>query len=312
MEACDPVRSVKRQPISPRFAWPLNQLRGEEWISTILCWGTLAAAALYRSFSKAADGFGVSCGVVSKATARLGRHISTRLLYWITRSVMLTDVAQHYYCSYRRLLEELDEVNREITRDRELAGGRLRIVAHSMLIGAPFARPVWSFSDACPGVNLAVSFRRDDTIDLFDGQYDIALVPHDHVAQSTAIRRTLTKSKKIFVAARAYLASRAAPNHCADLSGHEVLLDPLLRQRGTDLIAIIEGRRLETVIALFARRQRRAAALCRIGRRRHRGHSRCDGARRRRVWTAACLRIFYLTCAAAFDLHLPLDRTLPR
>src|ERR1700710_1980018 len=93
------------------------------------------AAAQYRSFSKAADALGVSCGAVSKAIARLEQHTHTRLLHRTTRSVVLTEEAQHYYCSCRRLLEELDEANHQITRGGERTGGRLRLVVHSMLIG---------------------------------------------------------------------------------------------------------------------------------------------------------------------------------
>src|ERR1700748_131478 len=86
------------------------------------------AAAQYRSFSKAAEALGVSCGAISKAVVRLQRATHTRLLHRTTRSVVLTEEAQHYYCSCRRLLEELDEANHRIMHGHELGGGRLRLV----------------------------------------------------------------------------------------------------------------------------------------------------------------------------------------
>jgi DNA-binding transcriptional LysR family regulator len=204
------------------------------------------AAAQYRSFSKAADALGVSCGAVSKAIARLEQHTHTRLLHRTTRSVVLTEEAQYYYCSCRRLLEELDEANHQITRGGERTGGRLRLVVHSMLIGDAFAQLVSSFSAAHPGVNVVVSLH-DSLVDMFDGQYDMALVPHNHVEQSAAIRRTLARSKKIFVAAPEYLSRHGSPVEAADLRKHVLLLDPKLRQKGTDYVTVVEDGRLVNV-----------------------------------------------------------------
>jgi DNA-binding transcriptional LysR family regulator len=198
------------------------------------------AAAQFRSFSKAAVALGVSCGFISKAVAKLESQTGTRLLHRTTRSVALTEEAHLYYFSCCRLLEELDEANRRITHDREVSGGRLRLVVHSMLIGERFAKLISTYNASCPDVNLIVSMH-DGPVNLYDGQYDIALVPPDRVEQTAVIRRTLVRCRKIFVAAPPYLAERAAPKDSAELGGHFLLLDPMVRQKGRDVFGVVEG-----------------------------------------------------------------------
>jgi DNA-binding transcriptional LysR family regulator len=197
------------------------------------------AAAQFRSFSKAAVALGMSCGSVSKAIAKLETHTGTRLLHRTTRSVTLTEEAQLYYCSCRRLLEELDEANRRLMHEKELASGPLRLVVHSMLIGDSLARLISMYNDLCPEVNLTVSMH-DGFVNLYDGQYDIAVVPPDRVENSAVIRRTLVRSKKIFVASPGYLSSHSSLQKCADLSCHFLLLDPKVRKKGSDLIEVME------------------------------------------------------------------------
>ena len=97
------------------------------------------AAAQHRSFSRAADSLGVTTGSISKAIAKLETSLQTRLLHRTTRSVTLTEQAQAYYLTCRRLLEELDEANRRITQERDVDSGKLRLVVHPMLIGETFS-----------------------------------------------------------------------------------------------------------------------------------------------------------------------------
>jgi DNA-binding transcriptional LysR family regulator len=207
------------------------------------------AATQFRSLSRAAEALSVSCGSVSKAISKLEAHTRTRLLHRTTRSVALTEEAQLYYQSCYRLLQELDEANRRITHERELAGGQLRVVAHSMLIGNSFSRLISTYSASFREVNLIVSMY-DGPINLYEGQYDIALVPPDRIEHSAVIRRTLARCRKIFVAAPSYLTVRSSPNDSVELSNHFLLLDPAVRQKGSNAIQVAEEARLVNVTPL--------------------------------------------------------------
>jgi DNA-binding transcriptional LysR family regulator len=210
---------------------------------------TFVAVAQHRSFSKAAASLGVTTGSISKAIAKLEVSIQTRVLYRTTRSVSVTDAAQSYYLSCCRLLEELDEANRRITQEREIDSGRLRLVVHPMLVSKTFSRLVSSYHAFAPNVNLMVSVQ-EEAVNLYDGHFDMAILPPHLVEQSAVIRRTLSTSPHIFVAAPGYLEQCGIPETASELANHFILLDPASRQKGTNFIDLLEDGKSVSVLPM--------------------------------------------------------------
>jgi DNA-binding transcriptional LysR family regulator len=204
------------------------------------------AAARYQSFSKAADSLNVTTGSISKAIAKLEGCIQTRVLLRTTRSVALTDAAQPYYLSCCRLLEELDEANRRISQEHEVNGGRLRLVVHPMLMSETFSRLVRRYRAIAPNVSLVVSVQ-DGATNLYDGRFDIAILPPHLVEQSAVIRRTLSRSPRILVASPAYLEQYGTPDTASQLADHFMLVDPESRKKSADFIELHEGGRRVSV-----------------------------------------------------------------
>jgi DNA-binding transcriptional LysR family regulator len=154
----------------------------------------------------------------------------------------LTDAAQSYYLICCRLLDELDEANRRIAMEHEANGGKLRLVVHPMLVNAAFSRLVRRYRAIAPHVSLVVSVQ-DHAANLFDGRFDIAMLPPQLVEQSTVIRRTLLRSSRILVAAPAYLEQYGIPESAAKLANHFLLIDPETRKKSADSIDLHEGGR---------------------------------------------------------------------
>src|ERR1700761_1120164 len=198
------------------------------------------AAARYQSFSKAAESLNVTTGSVSKAIAKLEECIQTRVLLRTTRSVSLTEAAQSYYLSCCRLLEELDEANRRIARSREVDSGKLRLIVHPMLMSETFSRLVQGYRAIAPNVSLIVSVQ-EGTANLYDGRFDMAILPPHLVEQSAVIRRTLSASPRIFVAAPAYLEQYGVPQSAAELTHHFLLLDTDSRKKGVEVVDLFES-----------------------------------------------------------------------
>ncbi|RFU48842.1 LysR family transcriptional regulator [Paraburkholderia sp. DHOC27] len=198
------------------------------------------AAARYQSFSKAAESLNVTTGSVSKAIAKLEACIQTRVLLRTTRSVSLTEAAQPYYLSCCRLLEELDEANRRIARSREVDSGKLRLIVHPMLMSETFSRLVQGYRAIAPNVSLIVSVQ-EGTANLYDGRFDMAILPPHLVEQSAVIRRTLSASPRIFVAAPAYLEQYGVPQSAAELTHHFLLLDTDSRKKGVEVVDLFES-----------------------------------------------------------------------
>lgn len=198
------------------------------------------SAAQHQSFSKAATSLGVTTGSISKAIAKLEASIQTRVLHRTTRSVTLTEEAQSYYLSCCRLLEELDEANRRIMREREVDSGKLRLVIHPMLVSETFSQFLSAYRAVAPNVNLVVSVH-EGAVNLYDGQFDMAMLPPHQVEQSAVIRRTLFKSSRSLVASADYLAQRGTPHRAADLAAHFLLLPSQSRQKNTNYVQVIEN-----------------------------------------------------------------------
>ncbi|MFM0092984.1 LysR substrate-binding domain-containing protein [Paraburkholderia sediminicola] len=92
---------------------------------------------------------------------------------------------------------------------------------------------------AARNVNLIVSIQ-EDTVNLYDGRFDIAILPPHLVEQSAVIRRTLSRSPRILVAAPAYLAQFGVPKTASQLANHFLLLAPDSRQKDSGAIEVLE------------------------------------------------------------------------
>lgn len=69
----------------------------------------------------------------------------------------------------------------------------------------------------------------------------MAILPPHLVEQSAVIRRTLSKSQRIFVAAPAYLEQYGIPKAAAELNHHFLLLDTDSRKKGVDVVELLES-----------------------------------------------------------------------
>ncbi|MFM0339372.1 substrate binding domain-containing protein [Paraburkholderia fungorum] len=147
------------------------------------------------------------------------------------------------------MLEDLDEANRRVKREREVDSGRLRLAVHPMLVSETFSRLVRDYHAAAPNVNLMVSIQ-EDTVNLYDGRFDIAILPPHLVEQSAVIRRTLSRSPRILVATPAYLDQFGVPETASELANHFLLLAPASRQKDSGMIDVLEDGRTVTIIPM--------------------------------------------------------------
>jgi DNA-binding transcriptional LysR family regulator len=162
---------------------------------------------------------------------------------------MLTDAAQAYYQSCSRLIEELDEAHRRIMRQREIDSGRLRLAVHHGLVSEAFSRFVSNYQSIAPNVNLQVSVK-DGGVNLYDGQFDMAILPARLVEQQGVIRRTLFHSTTLFVASPRYLDQWGTPTRLMDLSAHCLLIHPASRESGANSVDLFEGGRAISVVPM--------------------------------------------------------------
>jgi DNA-binding transcriptional LysR family regulator len=118
-----------------------------------------------------------------------------------------------------------------------------------MLVSKTFSRLVSSYHAIAPNVNLMVSVQ-EEAVNLYDGHFDVAILPPHLVEQSAVIRRTLSTSPHIFIAAPGYLEQCGMPQTASELANHFILLDPESRQKGTNFIDVLEHGKTVSVPAM--------------------------------------------------------------
>lgn len=178
------------------------------------------AVADTGSFTAAAARLRINQSVVSRSIARLEQRLAATLLHRSTRHVSLTDEGITFLEGCRRLLAEIDEVERSVAPDQSPVG-TLRVSA-SVLFGQDIVALLPTFLARYPGIGLALSFE-DRHVDLVEEKIDVA-VRLGSLANSSLIARKIGEQRRLIVASPAYLARRRRPKGLADLSHHDCLL----------------------------------------------------------------------------------------
>ncbi|TAM11144.1 MAG: LysR family transcriptional regulator [Nevskiaceae bacterium] len=99
----------------------------QEWIVDVAELQTLVTLAEMRSFSRAATALHLSQPAVSKRIAVLEAELDVRLVHRIGRRITLTDAGTALLPRARRVLEEIEDGRRALSRLSEHVGGRLSI-----------------------------------------------------------------------------------------------------------------------------------------------------------------------------------------
>lgn len=180
------------------------------------------AAAETGSFSAAARLLKLTPSAVSKLVTRIEDRLGTRLLVRTTRSLLLTPEGETYLARARRVLAEIDEMERLVARGAQAKPrGLLRINA-TIGFGECYIIPlVGEFLALYPDVKLELSLS-DGLIDLVEERTDIAFRTAP-MADSALKARKLLVSHRVTVATPGYLARRGTPRTPADLAAHNCI-----------------------------------------------------------------------------------------
>lgn len=156
---------------------------------------------------------------VSRKVAELERHLGTRLVVRTSRGLSLTDAGRAYVAASRRILEQLDEAEREATGEYRAPRGALHVTA-PIAFGQLHLMPIaLSFLTAQPDISLRLMLA-DQQVSLVDEHVDVAL-RIGHLADSTLIATRVGAVRRVICASPAYLARRGVPRLPEDLAQHD-------------------------------------------------------------------------------------------
>jgi DNA-binding transcriptional LysR family regulator len=174
-----------------------------------------------RSFVAAARRFRRSPTAVTRAIGELERRLGVRLLNRTTRAVNLTEAGDRFLAGARRVLADLEEIERAAAGEGTAPRGQLRITA-PILFGRLHVLPiVTEFLGRFPDVSVALSLL-DRPVDLVEEGLDVA-VRIGPLAETSAVATRVGAVRRILVASPAYLTQHGTPRALADLGQHAVV-----------------------------------------------------------------------------------------
>ncbi|MEM6623218.1 MAG: LysR family transcriptional regulator [Pseudomonadota bacterium] len=173
-------------------------------------------------FSAAARQMGQSRSSVNRLVIALEGRLGVQLLNRTTRSVSATSTGQALYARARQILDDLDEMEREVTEARTQAVGKLRINAPLSFGDLDFSALVTGFMQAHPGVEIELDLEARLVDPIAEG-YDIVIRSAPPDEQTMLVDHRILTLDYLICASPGYLADRGAPTVARDLADHAVL-----------------------------------------------------------------------------------------
>ena len=174
------------------------------------------------SFGKAAEQSDLSPSAVTRQIARLEAHLGVKLLARSTRHVSLTSAGAEYLTKCREILGLVRKSEAEISAQRTLPSGTIRISLPMSFGIARLAPLLNDFSQHYPRVSLDMHLT-DRHVNLVEEGVDVAIRVTRALDVNDVVRKLAT-SRSVVVVAPEYLARHGRPDHPTDLQSHECLM----------------------------------------------------------------------------------------
>jgi DNA-binding transcriptional LysR family regulator len=210
------------------------------------------------SFVRAAEQLGVHVSAVSRAVNALEGRLGVRLLQRTTRRVGLTEAGRAHFLRCEAVLAELQEAESAASALGGALRGTLRVSAGSGL-GLTHLTPMLArFLERHPQLDLDLHLSNRN-VDLVEEGFDLA-IRIGALSDSRLVARRLGDSRRLLVAAPAYLGAQGTPRRPDDLVAHAALVLEVgtmtsrwvLQRRGADATVRVRARlRSNNALALL-------------------------------------------------------------
>ncbi len=168
-----------------------------------------------ESFSATAQDLGLSASAVSRRLARLEDRLGVRLLNRTTRKVSLTSEGEAYYGAALRLLDEIADLEHNLSQGRDRPAGLLRINATLGFGRAHLAPAIARFRRIHPAVEVQLLLT-DAPLNLVEEGIDLG-IRFGAPPFGRMVMRLLQRNRRFLCAAPSYLEARGVPQSLTDL-----------------------------------------------------------------------------------------------
>jgi DNA-binding transcriptional LysR family regulator len=171
------------------------------------------------SLSAVARELGVGQSTVTRHLRELEEAVGVPLLSRTTRRVTMTDEGSRYYADSVQILRLVEQAGDEARGTRGVPAGTVRISCTAAFGVLHVSQLIFAFQDRYPEIGIDLSLT-DERVDLVREGVDIAL-RLGPLTDSSMKLHALGQSRRLLVAAPAYLAARGTPAVPEQLAGHE-------------------------------------------------------------------------------------------
>lgn len=174
-----------------------------------------------RSFTDAAEHFGISPTMVGKHIQSLEIQVGAKLLNRTTRKQSLTEVGRVYYDHCKQILADIAVANGCADEMRASPRGMLKIHAPVSFGSQKLVPALASYLELYPNVNVDLTLS-DRPVDIVEEGYEAAL-RIGRLADSELMARSLKPYTMWLCASPAYLSKTGSPTLPQDLREHNCL-----------------------------------------------------------------------------------------
>ncbi|MFO1055554.1 MAG: LysR family transcriptional regulator [Dongiaceae bacterium] len=173
------------------------------------------------SFSAAARKLGTPVATVSRKVSELERRLKAEIFQRSSRTMMLTDAGRSYIEACRRIIEQVDDAEREVSGEYRSPKGDLAVTAPWGLGHLHLLPVALEFLAAYPEVSLRLVLT-DRVVNLVEESIDVS-IRIGSLPDSSMVATRVGSIRLVVCASPAYFARRGLPQKPADLQSHDCI-----------------------------------------------------------------------------------------
>ncbi|MGY3031230.1 DNA-binding transcriptional LysR family regulator [Bradyrhizobium sp. USDA 4354] len=173
------------------------------------------------SFSAASRRLRMPVATVSRAVAELEARLNAQLFQRSSRQMTLTDAGRSYIEACKRIIEQVDDAEREVSGEYRSPRGDLAITSPWGLGHMHLLPIALEFMEAYPEIALRLVLT-DRIVNTVDENIDVS-VRIGSLPDSNLIATRVGSVRFVLCASPGYLAKRGHPSEPADLASHDCI-----------------------------------------------------------------------------------------
>ncbi|MFI8619038.1 LysR family transcriptional regulator [Acidovorax sp. NPDC077693] len=180
------------------------------------------------SFAGAARTFNMSPPVITRLVAELEEHLGTRLINRTTRRIALTDAGENYLDRVRQILADIEDAEAQAGVATLEPRGHLRLLMPPAFAVHQLAKKLPEFRRRFPHVSIEVA--ATGPVSTVDDTFDVTIIASTQALSGDFIARPMALSEVIVSASPEYLDRRGRPETPNDLTEHDMIIPPSVRE----------------------------------------------------------------------------------